>query len=93
MAITYSWASQTCGGMDVVERIIFVRQGDDGAGHVVTASAVYVTGADEQKLRADWAQSDIDDRAAFVLTANSMDATIAAQIAALTAVPAAPTGN
>lgn len=46
--------------MDVVETITFTRQGTDSKNNVITASAVYVCGSDEEKPRSEWTQEEID---------------------------------
>jgi hypothetical protein len=55
-----TWKSKICRGMDVVETITFVREGMNSEGKLAQASAVYVTGADEQKPRDQWSQAEID---------------------------------
>ena len=52
MAIT--WKAKICSGMDVVEKIKFIKQGTDDDGKIVTASAVYVPSAeDAYKVRSE----------------------------------------
>ena len=46
--------------MDVVETITFTRQGLNAIGEVITTSAVYVCGSDEEKPRSEWTQDQID---------------------------------
>ena len=46
--------------MDVVETITFTRQGLNHIGEVITTTAVYVCGSDEQKPRNEWSQEQID---------------------------------
>ena len=55
-----TWKSKICRGMDVVESITFTRQDVDAEGKVITANAVYVPAASEEKPRADWTQDEID---------------------------------
>ena len=55
------WKAKICSGMDVVERINFIKEGIDSDGKKYTANSVYVPSADEQyKTRAEWLQSEID---------------------------------
>ena len=56
-----NWKAKICSGMDVVEKINFIKEGIDDDGKKYTASAVYVPSADEQyKTRDQWKQSEID---------------------------------
>ena len=56
----FTWKSKICRGMDVVETITFTRQGINSKGEIITSSAVYVCGADEEKPRNEWTQEQID---------------------------------
>jgi len=59
MAIT--WVAKICSGMDVVEKIKFIKQGIDDDGNKVIASGVYVPSTDDSyKLRSEWSTSEID---------------------------------
>lgn len=56
-----NWKAKICSGMDVVEKINFIKEGVDDDGKKYTAKAVYVPSADEQyKTRDQWSQSEID---------------------------------
>jgi len=56
-----TWKSKVCRGMDVVEQIIFTRKETLEDGTIVTASATYVPGGeDESTPREDWSQEKID---------------------------------
>ena len=56
-----NWKAKICSGMDVVEKINFIKEGIDDDGKKYTATAVYVPSADEQyKTREQWSQSEID---------------------------------
>lgn len=56
-----NWKAKICSGMDVVEKINFIKEGIDNDGKKYTASAVYVPSADDQyKTREQWSQSEID---------------------------------
>ncbi len=56
-----NWKAKICSGMDVVEKINFIKEGIDKDGKKYTASAVYVPSADDQyKTRNQWSQSEID---------------------------------
>jgi hypothetical protein len=55
------WKAKICSGMDVVEKIKFIKEGTDANGNKATATAVYVPSAEEQyKTRADWTNEEID---------------------------------
>ena len=55
------WKAKICSGMDVVEKIKFIKEGTDAQGNKATASAVYIPSGDEQyKIRADWTNEEID---------------------------------
>tara|TARA_R110002167_G_scaffold40282_1_gene124075 strand:+ start:364 stop:621 length:258 start_codon:yes stop_codon:yes gene_type:complete len=55
------WKAKICSGMDVVEKINFIKEGTDTDGKKYTANSVYVPSADEQyKTREEWSQSEID---------------------------------
>ena len=55
------WKAKICSGMDVVEKIKFIKEGTDTDGKKYTANAVYVPSADEQyKTREQWSQAEID---------------------------------
>ena len=56
----FTWKSKICRGMDVVETITFTRQGTDANNNVITTSAVYVCGTNEEKPRSEWTQEEID---------------------------------
>jgi hypothetical protein len=59
MAIT--WKAKICSGMDVVEKIKFIKQGIDKDGNKVIASAVYVPSSeDAYKTRSEWTNEEID---------------------------------
>jgi uncharacterized protein YfkK (UPF0435 family) len=56
-----NWKAKICSGMDVVEKINFIKEGVDNDGKKYTASAVYVPSTDDQyKTREQWSQSEID---------------------------------
>jgi hypothetical protein len=55
------WKAKICSGMDVVEKIKFIKQGIDKDGNKVTASAVYVPSSeDAYKTRSEWTNKEID---------------------------------
>tara|TARA_R100001530_G_scaffold104795_1_gene73070 strand:+ start:277 stop:516 length:240 start_codon:yes stop_codon:yes gene_type:complete len=55
------WKAKICSGMDVVEKIKFIKQGTDSDGNKITASAVYVPSGDEEyKVRSEWTDEQID---------------------------------
>lgn len=55
------WKAKICSGMDVVEKIKFIKEGTDANGNKAIATAVYVPSAEEQyKTRADWTDEEID---------------------------------
>lgn len=55
------WKAKICSGMDVVEKIKFIKQGTDFDGNKVTASSVYVpSGDDMYKTRSEWSDSEIN---------------------------------
>ena len=55
------WKAKICSGMDVVEKIKFIKQGTDSDGNKVTASSVYVpSGDDMYKTRCEWSDSEIN---------------------------------
>lgn len=55
------WKAKICSGMDVVEKIKFIKQGIDSDGNKVTASSVYVpSGDDMYKTRSEWSDSEIN---------------------------------
>ena len=56
----FTWKSKICRGMDVVETITFTRQGTDSKNNIITTSAVYVCGSNEEKPRSEWTQEEID---------------------------------
>ena len=59
MAIT--WKAKICSGMDVVEKIKFIKQGTDDNGKIITSSAVYVPSTDDAyKVRSEWTDEQID---------------------------------
>lgn len=59
--MTIEWKAKICSGMDVVEKIKFIKQGTDSDGNKITASAVYVPSGDEEyKTRTDWTDAQID---------------------------------
>jgi len=59
--MTIEWKGKICSGMDVVEKIKFIKQGTDSDGNKITASAVYVPSGDEEyKIRTDWTDAQID---------------------------------
>jgi len=80
--MTASWKSKLCSGMDIVERINFVRMDTTPDGTVVTANAVYCVGADSEKPRSEWSDAEID--AIGDTLAPSLDARIALMIAQMT---------
>ena len=56
-----NWKAKICSGMDVVEKINFIKEGIDNDGKKYTANSVYVPSADDQyKTRDQWKQSEID---------------------------------
>ena len=72
------WKAKICSGMDVVERINFIKEGIDSDGKKYTANSVYVPSADEQyKTREEWLQSEIDEIADKL--SNDLDQSIIAQ--------------
>ena len=72
------WVAKICSGMDVVEKIKFIKEGTDSAGKKYTANCVYVPSADEQyKTRAEWSDAEIDAIADKV--SNDLDESIIAQ--------------
>lgn len=55
------WKAKICSGMDVVEKIKFIKEGTDAQGNKAIATAVYMPSGDEQyKTRADWTDEEID---------------------------------
>ena len=61
MTISILWKAKICSGMDVVEKIKFIREGTDAQGNKAIASSVYIPSGDEQyKTRADWTNEEID---------------------------------
>ena len=55
------WKAKICSGMDVVEKIKFIKEGTDANGNKAIATAVYVPSAEEQyKTRTDWTNEEID---------------------------------
>tara|TARA_B100000519_G_scaffold193023_1_gene195091 strand:+ start:922 stop:1161 length:240 start_codon:yes stop_codon:yes gene_type:complete len=55
------WKAKICSGMDVVEKIKFIKQGIDSNGNKITASSVYVpSGDDEYKTRSEWSDEEIN---------------------------------
>jgi len=61
MTISIIWKAKICSGMDVVEKIKFIKEGTDSEGNKATSSAVYIPSGDEQyKVRADWTNEEID---------------------------------
>ena len=59
--MTIEWKGKICSGMDVVEKIKFIKQGTDSDGNKITSSAVYVPSGDEEyKTRTDWTDAQID---------------------------------
>ena len=73
-----NWKAKICSGMDVVEKINFIKEGIDSNGKKYTANSVYVPSADEQyKTRAEWSQSEIDAIADKL--SNDLDESIIAQ--------------
>ena len=59
MAIT--WKAKICSGMDVVEKIKFIKQGTNDNGKIITSSAVYVPSAeDAYKIRSEWTDEEIN---------------------------------
>lgn len=67
-----TWKSKICRGMDVVETITYTRQTEKD-GKIITASACYVPGDDQQKPRDQWTQQEIDaigEKIAITLDAN-----------------------
>jgi hypothetical protein len=72
------WKAKICSGMDVVEKINFIKEGIDSNGKKYTANSVYVPSEDEQyKTRAEWTQSEIDAIANKL--SNDLDESIIAQ--------------
>jgi len=61
MTISILWKAKICSGMDVVEKIKFIKEGTDAQGNKAIASSVYIPSGDEQyKTRADWTNEEID---------------------------------
>ena len=55
------WKAKICSGMDVVEKITFIKEGTDENGKKVIASAVYVPGSeDAYKIRSEWTDEEIN---------------------------------
>tara|TARA_R110000824_G_C15000800_1_gene656210 strand:- start:523 stop:762 length:240 start_codon:yes stop_codon:yes gene_type:complete len=72
------WKAKICSGMDVVEKINFIKEGTDTDGKKYTANSVYVPSADEQyKTREQWSQAEIDAIADKL--SNDLDKAITAQ--------------
>tara|TARA_R110002051_G_scaffold313833_1_gene390261 strand:- start:41 stop:280 length:240 start_codon:yes stop_codon:yes gene_type:complete len=72
------WIAKICSGMDVVEKINFIKEGTDTDGKKYTANSVYVPSADEQyKTREQWSQAEIDAIADKL--SNDLDKAITAQ--------------
>ena len=72
------WKAKICSGMDVVEKINFIKEGTDTDGKKYTANSVYVPSADEQyKTREQWSQAEIDAIADKL--SNDLDEAITAQ--------------
>lgn len=56
------WKAKICSGMDVVEKIKFVKEGIDKNGKKWISSAVYVPSDSEiYKTRADWSDIEINE--------------------------------
>ena len=73
-----NWKAKICSGMDVVEKINFIKEGIDSDGKKYTANSVYIPSADEQyKTREQWLQSEIDAIADKL--SNDLDESIIAQ--------------
>ena len=73
-----NWKAKICSGMDVVEKINFIKEGIDSDGKKYTANSVYVPSADEQyKTREQWLQSEIDEIADKL--SNDLDESIITQ--------------
>ena len=73
-----NWKAKICSGMDVVEKINFIKEGVDDDGKKYTAKAVYVPSADDQnKTREEWLQSEIDEIADKL--SNDLDESIITQ--------------
>ncbi len=73
-----NWKAKICSGMDVVEKINFIKEGIDKDGKKYTANSVYVPSANEQyKTREQWLQSEIDEIADKL--SNDLDESIIAQ--------------
>ena len=77
-----TWKAKICSGMDVVEKIKYIRQGTDDNGNKLTASAVYVPSSDEAyKTRAEWTDEEIDAIAEKL--SKDLDDSIIAQLESL----------
>jgi len=73
-----NWKAKICSGMDVVEKINFIKEGIDSDGKKYTANSVYVPSADDQnKTREEWLQSEIDEIADKL--SNDLDESIITQ--------------
>jgi len=73
-----NWKAKICSGMDVVEKINFIKEGIDSDGKKYTANSVYVPSANEQyKTREQWLQTEIDAIADKL--SNDLDESIIAQ--------------
>lgn len=73
-----NWKAKICSGMDVVEKINFIKEGIDSDGKKYTANSVYIPSADEQyKTREQWLQSEIDEIADKL--SNDLDESIITQ--------------
>jgi len=72
------WKAKICSGMDVVEKITFIKEGTDENGNKVNASAVYIPGADDAyKIRSEWTDEEINTIGDTL--SNDLDAAIIAQ--------------
>ena len=72
------WKAKICSGMDVVEKINFIKEGIDSDGKKYTANSVYVPSVDDQyKTREEWLQSEIDEIADKL--SNDLDESIITQ--------------
>ena len=73
-----NWKAKICSGMDVVEKINYIKEGIDSDGKKYTANSVYIPSADEQyKTREQWLQSEIDEIADKL--SNDLDESIITQ--------------
>jgi|6_EtaG_2_1085325.scaffolds.fasta_scaffold90669_2 hypothetical protein len=55
------WKCKACSGMDMVERITFIREGTTDSGEKIIASAVHIPSYDKlYRTREQWTDEEID---------------------------------